>query len=114
MGQIECQFLSDPMSDRKNKFSPTLRNIYKKTAWCTTLRGENTVNFLCTPKRRVRGYIAPPKMKVKGYMYPEMKKPVGMLPKSRTLSRTSDTTETRNPCVIKVILLACFTCIDIF
>ena len=35
-------------------------------------------------------------------------------PKSRTLSRTSDTTETRNLCVIKVILLACFTYIDIF
>ena len=35
-------------------------------------------------------------------------------PKSRTLSRTSDTTEIRNPCVIKVILLACFTYIDIF
>ena len=35
-------------------------------------------------------------------------------PKSCTLSRTSDTTETRNPCVIKVILLACFTYIDIF
>ena len=34
--------------------------------------------------------------------------------KSCTLSRTSDTTETRNPCVIKVILLACFTYIDIF
>ena len=34
--------------------------------------------------------------------------------KSRTLSRTSDTTETRNPCVIKVILLACSTYIDIF
>ena len=33
---------------------------------------------------------------------------------SRTLSRTSDTTETRIPCVIKVILLACFTYIDIF
>ena len=32
-----------------------------------------------------------------------------MILKSRTLSRTSDTTETRNPCVIKVILLACFT-----
>ena len=30
------------------------------------------------------------------------------------LSRTSDTTETRNPCVTKVILLACFTDIDIF
>jgi hypothetical protein len=29
--------------------------------------------------------------------------------KSRTLSRTSDTTETQNLCVIKVILLACFT-----
>ena len=35
-------------------------------------------------------------------------------PKSRTLSRTSDITETRNPCVIKVILLACSTYIDIF
>ena len=29
--------------------------------------------------------------------------------KSRTLSRTSDTTETWNPCVIKVILLASST-----
>jgi hypothetical protein len=34
-------------------------------------------------------------------------------PMSRTLSRTSDTTEIRNPCAIKVILLACFTYIDI-
>ena len=34
--------------------------------------------------------------------------------KSRTLSRTSDITETRNPCVIKVILSACYTYIDIF
>jgi hypothetical protein len=34
--------------------------------------------------------------------------------KSRTLSHTSDTTETRNPCVIKVILLACSTYIAIF
>ena len=54
-------------------------NIYKKTAWCTTLCGENAVHFLCTPKWRVRGYIAPPKMKVKGYMYPQMKKPLGIL-----------------------------------
>jgi hypothetical protein len=30
-------------------------------------------------------------------------------PKSCTLSRTSDITETRNPCVIKAILLACST-----
>jgi hypothetical protein len=30
-------------------------NIYKKTAWCTTLCGENAVHFLCTPKWRVRG-----------------------------------------------------------
>jgi hypothetical protein len=35
-------------------------------------------------------------------------------PKSRTLFRTSDTTETQNLCVIKVTLLACFTYIDIF
>jgi hypothetical protein len=30
MGQREPQFLSDPMSDRKKRFSPTLHNIYKK------------------------------------------------------------------------------------
>ena len=30
------------------------------------------------------------------------------------LRRVSDATETRNPCVIKVILLACFTYFDIF
>ena len=35
-------------------------------------------------------------------------------PKSRTLSRTSDTTETWNPCVKKVILLASSTYIAIF
>ena len=34
-------------------------------------------------------------------------------PKSQTLSLTSDTTETWNPCVIKVIILDCFTYIDI-
>ena len=34
--------------------------------------------------------------------------------KSQTLSRTSDITEIQNPCVIKVILLACSTYIDIF
>jgi hypothetical protein len=34
----------------------------KKTAWCTSLRGENAVHFLCTPKWRVRGYIAPPQI----------------------------------------------------
>ena len=51
--------------------------IFTKTSWCTTLRGENAVHFLCTAKWRVRGYIAPPKMKVKGYMYPQMKKTCG-------------------------------------
>ena len=34
--------------------------------------------------------------------------------KSRTLSHTFDTTETRKPCVIKDILLAFSTYIDIF
>ena len=34
--------------------------------------------------------------------------------KSRILSCTSDITETRNPCVIKIILLPCSTYIDIF
>jgi hypothetical protein len=30
MDQTEPHFLSDPMSDRKKKVSPTLRNIHKK------------------------------------------------------------------------------------
>jgi hypothetical protein len=34
--------------------------------------------------------------------------------KYRALSRTSNITETRNQCVIKVILLVCSTYIDIF
>ena len=42
-----------------------LRNIYKKTAWCTTLCGENAVNFLCTPNEELE--IAPPKI----WMYPQ-------------------------------------------
>jgi hypothetical protein len=61
MGQTEPHFLSDPMSDRKKKFSLTLRNIYKKTAWCTTLHGENAVNFLCTPKLALEGTLHPQK-----------------------------------------------------
>ena len=35
-------------------------------------------------------------------------------PKYCTLSRTSDANETRNPCVIIAILLACSAYIDIF
>ena len=35
-------------------------------------------------------------------------------PKSCTLSRTSDTSKTRNPCVIKVILLACLLILIFF
>jgi hypothetical protein len=31
MGQTEPHFLSDPMSDRKKEFLPTLRNIYKNS-----------------------------------------------------------------------------------
>ena len=51
MGQTEPHFLSDPMSDRKKSFRQ-LCVIFIKTAWCTTLHGENAVNFLCTPKWR--------------------------------------------------------------
>ena len=85
MGQTEPHFLPDPMSDRKKKFSPTRRNIYKKTAWCMTLHGENAVNFLCTPNEELEDTLHPqkfgctPKNEGKGYMCPQMKKPVGML-----------------------------------
>ena len=50
------QFLSDPMSDRKKKvFANSVQegqsSVYDtKNTECTTLRGENAVHFLCTPK----------------------------------------------------------------
>ena len=53
------------MGQTEKKFSPTLRNIYKK----------QHVARPCTPKN----WDVPPTMKVKGCMYPQMKKPVGML-----------------------------------
>ena len=54
-----------PWVRQKKKFSPTLRNIYKK----------QHVARPCIPKY----WDVPPTMKVKGYMYPQMKKPVGMV-----------------------------------
>ena len=79
MGQREPHFLSDPMSDRKKRFSPTLRNIYKKQHGARRCVEKMQLIFFVPPNEELEGYIAPPKMKVKGYMYPQMKKPVGML-----------------------------------
>jgi hypothetical protein len=45
--------------------------------------------FFVPPNEELEGTLhpknldVPPKMKVKGYMYPQMKKPVGMLSRSR-------------------------------
>jgi hypothetical protein len=79
MGQREPHFLSDPMSDRKKRFSPTLRNIYKKQHVARPCVEKMQLIFIVPSNEKLEGYIAPPKMKVKGYMYPQMKKPVGML-----------------------------------
>ena len=86
----EPQFLSDPMSDRKKRFSPTL---YKRdNPVSMTRRIQNArpcvekmqlIIFVPPNEERVHctrnNFDVPPKMKVKGYMYPQMKKPVGML-----------------------------------
>ena len=77
MDQTEPHFLSDPMSDRKKKFSPTLCNIYKKQHGARPCVEKMQLIFYVPPNEELE--IAPPKMKVKGYMYPQMKKPVGML-----------------------------------
>ncbi len=88
MGQTEPHFLSDPMSDRKKKFSPTLRNIYKKQHGARPCVEKMQFIFFVPPNEELEGILHPqkfgctPKMKVKGYMYPQMKKPVGMLFKS--------------------------------
>ena len=85
MGQTEPHFLSDPMSDRKKKFSPTLPNIYKKQHGARPCVEKMQFIFFVPPNEELEGTLhhqnldVPPKMKVKGYMYPQMKKPVGML-----------------------------------
>ena len=65
----------------EKKSFPQLCVIFTKTAWCTTLRGENAVNFLCTPKWRVRGtpknLDVPPKNEVKRVHIPPDEKTCG-------------------------------------
>ena len=65
------------MSDRKKRFSPTLRNNYKKQHGARPCMEKMQLIFFVPPNDELE--IAPPTMKVKGYMYPQMKKPVGML-----------------------------------
>jgi hypothetical protein len=73
MGQTEPHFLSDPMSDRKKEFSPTLCNIYKKQHGAQPCVEKMQLIFFVPPNEELE--IAPPKI----WMYPQMKKPVGML-----------------------------------
>ena len=79
MGQTEPHFLSDPMSDRKKKFSPTLHNSYKKQHGARPCVEKMQLIFFVPPNEELEGTLHPTKMKVKGYMYPQMKKPVGVL-----------------------------------
>ena len=65
MDQTEPHFLSDPMSDRKKKVSPTLRNIYKKQHGARPCVEKMQLNFFVPPNEELE--IAPPKM----WMYPQ-------------------------------------------
>jgi hypothetical protein len=96
MDQTEPHFLSDPMSDRKKKFSPTLRQevrfclihglcVCPTIFFCNVIYNLSNLFFI---QNLMQDYLYivmnikqlnSPKMKVKGYMYPQMKKPVGML-----------------------------------
>jgi hypothetical protein len=76
---VKPHFLSDPMSDRKKKFSPTLRNIYKKQHGTRPCVEKMQLIFFFPPNEELEGTLQPPKIMVKGYMYSQMKKPVGML-----------------------------------
>ena len=60
----------------KKKFSPTLRNIYKKQHGARPCVEKMQLIFFVPPKGRVRDCTpknldVPPKMKVKRYMYPQ-------------------------------------------
>jgi hypothetical protein len=65
MGQTEPHFLSDPMSDRKKKFSPTLRNIYKKQHGARPCVEKMQLIFFVPPNEELE--IAPTKI----WMYPQ-------------------------------------------
>jgi hypothetical protein len=51
MDQTEPHFLSDPMSDRKKKVSPTLRNIYKKQHGARPAQSDFLVSFNLHPNK---------------------------------------------------------------
>jgi hypothetical protein len=67
MGQREPHFLSDPMSDRKKRFLPTLRIIYKKQHGARPCVDKMQLIFFVPPNKELEGYIAPPKI----WMYPQ-------------------------------------------
>jgi hypothetical protein len=63
MGQTEPHFL--PMSDRKKRFSPTLRNIYKKQHGARPCVDKMQLIFFVPTNEELE--IAPPKI----WMYPQ-------------------------------------------
>ena len=61
MDQTEPHFLSDPMSDRKKKFSPTLRNIYKKQHGARPCVEKMQFIFFVPPNEELEGTLHPQK-----------------------------------------------------
>jgi hypothetical protein len=88
--------------ERVRDLTSPLRFMLRRSSLveCVSVLHETVLQ--CAEKKYIHQYVKPCEENPKGDV------------KSRTLSRMFDITETRNPCVIKVILLACPTCIDIF
>ena len=61
MGQTEPHFLSDTMSDRIKKFSPTLRNIYKKQHGARPCMEKMQLIFFVPPNEELEGTLHPQK-----------------------------------------------------
>jgi hypothetical protein len=61
IGQTEPHFLSDLMSDRKKKFSPTLRNIYKKQHGARPCVEKMQLIFFVPPNEELDGTLHPQK-----------------------------------------------------
>jgi hypothetical protein len=61
MGQTEPHFLSDPMSYRKKKFSPTRRNIYKKQHGARPCVEKMQLIFFVPPNEELEGTLHPQK-----------------------------------------------------
>jgi hypothetical protein len=98
----------------ETRFGPK-KNLDKQANTMTFITHGFRVSVVSDIQERVRDLESPLRFMLRRSLLVEcVTQNVFTMRRMFTLSCMSDTTETRNPCVIKVIVLACFTYIDNF